>query len=741
MINDNSDLTECDREPIHIPSAIQPHGFFIAIDSKSEQIVSASMNIDLFFTFSAHAMIGEPLESFFPLLNEWVRTWGDNPTLLPRVFALSHTREVTRFIVTMHRSNEYLILEGEPAQKADLFPDYLAQSVINEAITLSSAQNVEELCRLGTLSLQRLSGFGRVMLYQFDEEHNGCVTAEAKIPSMHSYLDHHFPASDIPVQARELYRTNLIRFIPTSTYDPVPLQGITQSPIDMSQSTLRSVSPIHLEYLRNMEVGASMSLSIIVNGELWGLFACHHPIPMSLAPTIRRYCEMFIRLFNALIEEKITNETSQVFFQLKNRHSSLKEAFQVLMEQSNIHNAFINLGQLWLDALESSGVCLLQDDEIFIFGTTPDPSNIRALSKKIAPLRKNNLYVSASLANDLPDISVHSSTAGVLSLLISHQPYVEILWFRTEWMRELKWAGNPNKPATIDPTQRISPRLSFETLAIQQKGKSKIWSSSHLLAAELYKEFGSMIQLHAALQTMEHQNQLLIQQGKMAIMGEMIGAIAHQWNQPLNALSLLISGLTELIDETNPNTITEIKKTGMQKIRFMTETIDSFRNFFKPNKQTHTFSITDSIQEVSNHLLPQLKLHKINLILDENTETIRGYPNEFKQVILNILSNAHDVLFQLKIQNPWIKCTVDVEENTLKVKICDNGRGIEANSLHKVFLPYFSTKEKDQGRGIGLYLSKLIMEENFGGSISVHNEKDGACFTLSFPNFASKEAK
>ena len=137
MINENQDLTECDREPIHIPSAIQPHGFFIAIEPLSEKIIAVSTNIDEYFTFSSHAMVSQPLETFSPLLSEWVKTSSNDTSFLPRVFALAHTKEHVRFIVTMHSSYPYLILEGEPAQKSDLFPDYLAQSVINESISLS----------------------------------------------------------------------------------------------------------------------------------------------------------------------------------------------------------------------------------------------------------------------------------------------------------------------------------------------------------------------------------------------------------------------------------------------------------------------------------------------------------------------------------------------------------------------------------------------------------------------------
>lgn len=734
MIHADNDLNECDKEPIHIPSAIQPHGFFLVIDPADGNIVAASGNIGHFFTLSTEDIIGQPLSTFSLLMSQWVQEQHQVPSPLPAILFLTKSHDTTRFVVSLHRNPSGLILEAEPAMNPDLFPDYLAQSVINEAITLTSASSTEELCRLGALALQRLSGFGRVMAYRFDEEYNGSVIAEAKIPEMESYLDHHFPASDIPAQARELYRTNLIRYIPDATYTPVPLKSLLPHPIDMSQSSLRSVSPIHLEYLRNMDVASSMSLSIIVDEKLWGLFACHHPYPLPLAYTVRRYCEMFIRIFNALIQEKIANEASQTFFRLKDRYSTLKHAFKSLCDHSSVHESFNALGEVWLDALESDGVCLLQNDEISVFGMVPETSQIKALSEQIDALHENDLYASGSIGSVLNAIAFPETISGVLSIIITHNPRTEILWFRREWVRTLKWAGHPDKAATIDSAQRISPRKSFETFTQEQRGKSIPWSPSHLLAAELYKEFGPMIDLNITNRAMKRQNQLLIQQGKMAMMGEMIGAIAHQWNQPLNALSLLISGLSELIDETSihPKSLMEVKKIGMEQIRFMSETIDAFRNFFQPEQNPAPFSITQSIQEVIDHLLPLVKLHNIELILSKETGTLYGSPNAFKQVILILISNAHDALMGNKIENPWIECRVEHTPNTLQLHICDNAGGISPEHLNQLFTPYFSTKEKGVGRGIGLYLAKLIIEEQFGGTITFRNNEEGACFILTF---------
>lgn len=726
MTLNNQDLNECDKEPIHIPSAIQPHGFFLSVDVNTMTIVAASSNIDLFFTFSTQQILSQSLYTFFPFLHQWLQEENNAAKSLPKIF----TVESSLYIFSMHRDNTSLILEAEPALNADLFPDTLAQSLVHETIRLTKASSIDELCHLGALALQHLSGFGRVMSYRFDEDFNGWVNAEANTPHMESYLNHHFPSGDIPAQARELYRTNLIRYIPNATYIPVPLQSIINEPIDMSQSTLRSVSPIHLEYLRNMDVASSMSLSIIVDGKLWGLFACHHPSPLPLAYTIRHYCEMFIGLFNALIQERLSNESSQLFFRLKSKYSVIKEAFQTLSDQSNLHTAFKALGASWLEAMESDGVCLLQNGECSTFGEVPPNSSIRELSSLIDPFHKNDLFVSHSLG----DIFLADSISGVLSLIITHNPRTEIIWFRREWVQILKWAGNPDKAVLIDHSQRISPRKSFEAFTIEQRGKSIPWEKSHILAVQLYKELGSIVELDNVNRSLKQQNQLLIQQGKMAMMGEMIGAISHQWMQPLNALSLLISNLSMTFDKNinDSKTVTDIKQKSMDKIEFMADTIHSFRNFFKPDRTKIFFPVMQMIHEVNDQLLPQLKVNNVELNIDENELQIYGVPNEFKQIIMNLLINAHDALIEKKIQNPIIRCTIARGEASTILQICDNAGGILPEHLEAIFTPYFSTKMSETGRGLGLYLSKLIMEEHFGGTISVVNTDEGACFRLNF---------
>ncbi len=230
--------------------------------------------------------------------------------------------------------------------------------------------------------------------------------------------------------------------------------------------------------------------------------------------------------------------------------------------------------------------------------------------------------------------------------------------------------------------------------------------------------------------------QLLIQQSRQAAMGEMIGNIAHQWRQPLNALGLVLQNihLSYHLGDLNDTFIEQSTRKGNQLIQSMSQTIDDFRDFFKPNKQKEDFAIEDVIHqalelissaysnnfiEIETHLTPQLTMH--------------GYPREFSQVILNIMSNAKDALIEGDIKNKKVILTSYEKNRHIMIEISDNAGGIPQEIIGKIFEPYFSTKEEGKGTGIGLYMSKTIIEENMAGKLSVCNTDKGATFVISLP--------
>lgn len=228
---------------------------------------------------------------------------------------------------------------------------------------------------------------------------------------------------------------------------------------------------------------------------------------------------------------------------------------------------------------------------------------------------------------------------------------------------------------------------------------------------------------------------LLIQQGRQASMGEMIGNIAHQWRQPLNALGLIIQKLglyynRGILDEEKINITTE---KSMTLINEMSRTIDDFRDFFTPNKEKESFSIREAIEKAHAIVESAFASHNIEYELEMHEEVqVEGYQNEFSQVIINLLNNAKDVLVDRGIHPAHIKVSVTHKGKQPYVRIYDNAGGISDSVMEKIFDPYFSTKEEGKGTGIGLYMSKMIIEDHMNGKLSASNTEDGACFTIAF---------
>ena len=229
------------------------------------------------------------------------------------------------------------------------------------------------------------------------------------------------------------------------------------------------------------------------------------------------------------------------------------------------------------------------------------------------------------------------------------------------------------------------------------------------------------------------QEQILIQQSKLASMGEMIGNIAHQWRQPLAQISAIHMNMKVTYDFDNfTKEYMEMKLKEANKLTaYMSQTISDFQNFFKPQGEKEEFSVEKACRDAFFILESSLKYHGINVTFNITEDTIiHGYKNEYSQVILNILSNAKDILIERKIQNPKIDIEIKNGNNYALVKIKDNAGGVDKSIIDKIFEPYFTTRHQTQGTGIGLYMSKNIIERNMHGYINVRNEENGALFTV-----------
>ena len=309
-------------------------------------------------------------------------------------------------------------------------------------------------------------------------------------------------------------------------------------------------------------------------------------------------------------------------------------------------------------------------------------------------------------------------------------------------MQEVKEAINDGKYFFEHKPYRLHTRdnqlkwIHDNTIIIRDEETNKVTHFlGYLTDITQLKELNDQLEKKVAIgvEEIRDRDELLAQQTKLAAMGEMIGAIAHQWRQPLNALAVQIQFLEDdyedgLIDEKY---LKAHKHENMKLINFMSETIDDFRNFFRVDKVKSLFDVKSKVEETINILASQLKSHNIELNLDGDNFNVSSFASEFQQVILNIINNAKDVLLEKEINNGKIYINISKNKNIGIITIEDNGGGIPNDITSRIFDPYFTTKEQGKGTGLGLYMSKMIIEQNLGGKLEVTNNAHGAIFTIS----------
>ncbi|HYQ50301.1 MAG TPA: GAF domain-containing protein, partial [Pseudomonas sp.] len=347
-------VERCAQEPIQVPGSIQPHGFMLVLDEQDLRILQASENVERWLGVPAQALVGcafaDVVSENFDLRAHLERLPNDDvfPFHIGDVRLRHGALDTGKLRLLAHRHDQVLIAEFEPLRQAagindqgDYYP--LVRGFVS---SLNNASNLQELLQQTVLQIKRITGFGRVKAYRFDAEGNGEVLAEVADDGYPQYLGLCFPASDIPRQARELYRVNRIRVIEDADYQPSPLVPAanprTGKPLDMTFAALRSVSPVHLQYMRNMGTLASMSLSIVVDGQLWGLVSCHHQRPRPVDLRIRTACELLASVLSLQIESRESHANTRKLLDLRQHivrmissmadHDSVSDGLRALPE-------------------------------------------------------------------------------------------------------------------------------------------------------------------------------------------------------------------------------------------------------------------------------------------------------------------------------------------------------------------------------------------------------------------------
>src|ERR687893_1601784 len=394
------DPTECERELIHVPGTIQPHGVLFNLRESDLAITQVSVNALDVLGVEAQNLLQQPLMQFVDdECTEHLRqALGlKNVAVVNPVRVELRNDQRSGFDGVVHRHGGALIFELEPRSTSEERYVQNAASNIGGALELlQSTPDIQTLCETTAEEVRRITGFDRVMVYKFDPEWNGEVIAEAKAEETGSYLHHRFPASDIPAQARKLYALNRIRFIPTVDYRPAGLIGTADlaGPLDMSFAVLRSVSPIHLEYLKNMGVAASMSISLLHDGRLWGLVACHHRSPRYLPYAIRQNCQLIGQAASSQI--RVKEATSNYSYHTE-RTSIRAKFIEHVAGVQQFAEGLTGFRPNLLDFVEASGAAVFWEDQYTTVGEAPDEGTLGRLREWVRSRISESLYWTDSL--------------------------------------------------------------------------------------------------------------------------------------------------------------------------------------------------------------------------------------------------------------------------------------------------------------------------------------------------------
>ncbi|MCA1970075.1 MAG: GAF domain-containing protein [Rhizobium sp.] len=493
-------LTNCDREPIHVPGSIQPHGALLACDSSAGVIIRHSTNAGAMLDFEGPLNGTNLTVALGGMATHAIRNAlaaapdASRPALLPQL-EIGNGRV---FDVTVHRHAGHAILEFEQPD-ADVLPLQLARELIGR---IRTTDNTDQLLRKTTILLRAVLGYDRVMIYRLEHDGAGKVEAEAKRGDLESFLGQYFPASDIPQQARALYLKNPIRIISDSQGHRTPIEPAVDAsgePLDLSYAHLRSVSPIHLEYLRNMGVGASMSISIIIDGALWGLIACHHYSPKALSMPQRVAAEMFsdffsMHLLGLLQQHKLENVATA--------RRALDRFFQRASEKTEVFELMCDALPDFREALPCDGIGLFLQGEWCAIGNTPPATAIEDLANYISGVGEKRVWATHRLSQVYPPAEdFHREVSGVLAVPLSHISTDCLLFFRKERLETLNWAGNPDKSYESGPLgDRLTPRKSFAIWKETVERQSEPWSDADReIAAAVHSATVEVVLRHSEL--------------------------------------------------------------------------------------------------------------------------------------------------------------------------------------------------------------------------------------------------
>lgn len=746
-------LEECAQEPIQYPEAIQEHGILFVINENYE-ILRASNNTQHFLELPAKEFLNQKLHQFFELPEDFGQYY--NPMFENAYsktenmyfqtlsqYELIFIPQKKYFIATLTRveTNFILELECKPKEKEKLNP-----FVISKEILLDVNQYKEDLSHMledAIQKIQLLTGFGRVMVYKFAPDWSGEVITEVKIESMPSYLGLHFPASDIPEQARVLYTKNWIRVIPDVYYQAVPIisnEMTPTKPIDLSHVSLRSVSPVHIQYLKNMKINATIAISLIINNKLWGLIVGHHPEPRSISVDKRNICEFIGQVLSLQIN---AYEKHKADLKRERTQTGLEIITSKLFENTNLFQELQDLSQRLIELVNAHSFWIVWGQEEFLTEDIPEDAQERQkLLNFLKTYFKNHdtPYFSHQIGefiNLSPDFL--KKVGGVLAVSISIQQNLYLIWFKKEKISTVSWVGSQEKNLVFkDNRARLLPRNSFDVWKETVKGESAAWLVQDLEAVTALKAsiLANLLlnteKLREEKKKLEQEVQKQTQDLQLAKeeLEELVNSLkesndelknfayvtSHDLQEPLRQ----ISTFTQLMERKISDKLNDKEHKYLDFIvsgtKNMQSLIDDLLQYTRLSGREHQATKVDLnkvIQKVLLVLSATIEESQAEIQV-QNLPIIQAKELLMTQLFQNLLSNA--IKYQRKGSIPKISITYEEQATHWQFVVKDNGIGIEEEFYETIFQVFrrLHTKMEYLGNGMGLTLCKKIVNQHQG---------------------------
>ena len=703
--NSNIDFSNCDKEPVAFIGEVQSFGALIATDKMSEHITHVSSNIEEFIGLPSKGCIGKSISNILPAI--------DNSKIYLRRFE-TELGIVYELEKRTHSLNSL-------------------RDLLNHMEDLRSSPDLQGLLSKAANIISKLTGLDRVMIYKFHEDLHGEVVAERVKPGVESFFGLHYPASDIPAPARELFRVNWLRMIADVSAKTYPIISQNQTPLNLSCSLVRAVSPIHLEYLKNMKVSSSLTISLRIGEELWGLIACQDGSPRYFSSEEREAFELIGRTTSLLIQEFSRRETEKHTKRLSVIHQKLV---------SNIHNVETMGKELTthtpnlLDLINAEGAAaaLSIDGQWVTIGSVPNESQLDSLLNWLNENHSDSpLFHTHHLPLVFPPALKYSKIAsGLLAVSIPKTAKNYILWFKPEYIETVTWAGNPNDK--IMNEGRLSPRKSFSEWSETVNNKSRPWMPWECEAA---------LELRNAVNALDLRHQFKKEQAARAeaekavsAREELISIVSHDLKNPLS--SILIS--SQLLDRQLKgwgDKVRPLAERIQRSASVMNNLIEDILNITKLEAgglvlDLSKHNITNVILETVEILAPIAREKSISLKtqLEPNLEL---YLDHWRilQVVSNILGNA----IKFSPEGGTIIIRTQNHEEGILVSVEDSGPGIPAENVTRVFDRFWQARQTNRfGTGLGLAIAKEIVSAHKGKIWAESEYGKGCTFCFILPN-------